>query len=961
MKRFLVCVLSVVLAMGLMPAFALTADGRDVPSAAFGSSLEIPAVNLGAQAAPSASAANPDAVTGATAPADEASRDKVYVESFRNLDYSHYYGPAEGVHTDDAAIIETASKQAAGKTLVFEAGRTYTFGSYVNSRQYGDVFRYSRTQGIHFKTSNVVIEGNGATIQWDPEQTFTAWQGFVLEGTKEQPVHDVVIRNLNFKCTNNSWLYEDPIGGTPLRDYAMTQLLGLYCKDILIENCTFTAEPNPDPALYQKNCQEGFGVNCVWLRPASNVTVQNCTFRNVTKGSQESGGDLIVSGYPDYLRQSLTDEQRAAYNALDQQGQYEMIRDMDLKGRVENILVRNNEFEHACHDETLAMFSADVIKDVLIQDNTFNVHDGEAHVASNVIFTFAYDSHHDMLKNVNFTRNDVYAETAAMLFKCGADMGGDLHITDNNLHVKRVPRDKRRDRAADGIHYVFTDNGDADPGNGLVFAATARDYVDFSGNRLTYDNEGVGLTNLMGTKNVRCDGNSFIANGPLSYLALLYAADAEAVAGHETAFINNSFDINGELRKSLLRGNFRFTGNVVRLNGEVTGDALINMAGNFTGSSPRQNNPYVLRDDVVITDNKFFFGSALPAGMPALRVFDASFAGHKVDFTGNKFWSTVVQATGDWPLVLMQDVWGDAPTIDATGTESNLFNLLNFYRTATSDAGYTDYGATLINPKVLYGGQEYTASNDHRTRIPLATEEYDGEDPDGDVPSTIDDALYYKFAGNEEWTQGAGPLSVTFKRAYGDVATFGHFTGIKVDGADVDASQYDATAGSVIVSLHADYLAALAPGQHELQVMFDDGNDPSTTFTVVASQDAGDGGGSDDRGGDGSGSDDQGAGDGSGSNDQGAGSGNDSGSKGSADSAAGDQKPAAIGSDAGKDTQTGAGSADGKQTAKSTTNSASSTPKTGDPLAAAALLPLAFALASFATMLAAPFVRRHRR
>ena len=80
-------------------------------------------------------------------------------------------------------------------------------------------------------------------------------------------------------------------------------------------------------------------------------------------------------------------------------------------------------------------------------------------------------------------------------------------------------------------------------------------------------------------------------------------------------------------------------------------------------------------------------------------------------------------------------------------------------------------------------------------------------------------------------------LSFTFKRSIGDDQTFGHFTGIQVDAVEVAVSCYDAAPGSVVVTLHSDYLETLAPGEHELQAFFDDGNDPSAAFTVLARQD----------------------------------------------------------------------------------------------------------------------------
>ena len=74
--------------------------------------------------------------------------------------------------------------------------------------------------------------------------------------------------------------------------------------------------------------------------------------------------------------------------------------------------------------------------------------------------------------------------------------------------------------------------------------------VIFDMDGLLMDSEGVGLISLMGAKNVLCDSNTFVANGPLSHLARLYAHDVADAKSHETAFVNNSFDINGPLKSS---------------------------------------------------------------------------------------------------------------------------------------------------------------------------------------------------------------------------------------------------------------------------------------------------------------------------------------------------------------------------------------------------------------------------
>ena len=83
---------------------------------------------------------------------------------------------------------------------------------------------------------------------------------------------------------------------------------------------------------------------------------------------------------------------------------------------------------------------------------------------------------------------------------------------------------------------------------------------------------------------------------------------------------------------------------------------------------------------------------------------------------------------------------------------------------------------------------------------------------------------------NGTWTQNSdGTLTV---RANGE---FSKFAGVKVDGKPLIAGKdYTAKSGSTIVTLSKDYLATLSVGRHDLTVLFNDGGQARTTFTVNA-------------------------------------------------------------------------------------------------------------------------------
>lgn len=84
-----------------------------------------------------------------------------------------------------------------------------------------------------------------------------------------------------------------------------------------------------------------------------------------------------------------------------------------------------------------------------------------------------------------------------------------------------------------------------------------------------------------------------------------------------------------------------------------------------------------------------------------------------------------------------------------------------------------------------------------------------------------------------KWAKDSGAtLTFVFKRNVNDGEAFSHFVGIRLDGAIVDASNYTAEPGSVVVTLNASYLEGLATGAHTIEALFNDGSSTAAEFTV---------------------------------------------------------------------------------------------------------------------------------
>ena len=93
--------------------------------------------------------------------------------------------------------------------------------------------------------------------------------------------------------------------------------------------------------------------------------------------------------------------------------------------------------------------------------------------------------------------------------------------------------------------------------------------------------------------------------------------------------------------------------------------------------------------------------------------------------------------------------------------------------------------------------------------------------------------LYYTVSGDgqDHVIESGEDATFTVKRSVADDTTYSRFSSIQVDGADVEASNYDKSEGSVIIKLKAAYLDTLSVGSHILKVLFTDGS-VEIPFTV---------------------------------------------------------------------------------------------------------------------------------
>ena len=95
-----------------------------------------------------------------------------------------------------------------------------------------------------------------------------------------------------------------------------------------------------------------------------------------------------------------------------------------------------------------------------------------------------------------------------------------------------------------------------------------------------------------------------------------------------------------------------------------------------------------------------------------------------------------------------------------------------------------------------------------------------------------DDTYEVQDESDTTWTRGdTKGLRVVVKRTGDDSLTYDLFSGLDLDDTVMSESDYDTEEGSLILTIHPDYLEGLENGEHSLTFHFS-GVDLSTTFTI---------------------------------------------------------------------------------------------------------------------------------
>ena len=185
---------------------------------------------------------------------------------------------------------------------------------------------------------------------------------------------------------------------------------------------------------------------------------------------------------------------------------------------------------------------------------------------------------------------------------------------------------------------------------------------------------------------------------------------------------------------------------------------------------------------------------------------------------GGKTWTTGIPTTDAAGIYVIKVKY-----VDTTGNHEDLMG--------------EDIVVNILIPKdptrFGYDFEGWFSDEEHKTPYDFAALEGNETAP---AYAHWEEVNYTLIEGTDLKVNAGTDESATFRavRNRNEQTTYSHYTYVTVDEVKLNEDEYSKRSGSIIIELDPEYIAKLAPGEHTLEIFFDDSYSVKTTFMVYA-------------------------------------------------------------------------------------------------------------------------------
>ena len=364
--------------------------------------------------------------------------------------------------------------------------------------------KYMTDNIITLQKSNVNIIGNQTTISMRDEFNIPINYFIYVTGTEDNPLNNINLYNLSIETGKVVRSFNDAV-----------QLMVRYVNGLEISGCNFSVSQDIDNH-----------VTNIWMNGStSNATIYDNNFINLS--NSDAGGNIWITEQTDNI--------------------------------TKNIKIYNNYIEKSSHDESIAIWHGNV-EDIVINNNTFNIHEENVENPSDVNFTIGNDEE-DSVFNVKFTNNKIDTQTKRMIFSISSPSNKENEILIENNHINCTFVQKMGDIS---LFNNKTENNNFLVNNNNInisakyeddeFFSLSRGSASITSNNIVINNNVHEI--LRDIKDIKLHNNNITVNNSLAYFAY----------NVEGTIKDNLIEINGGMDSLLAYGTYHTLLNDVEIN-----------------------------------------------------------------------------------------------------------------------------------------------------------------------------------------------------------------------------------------------------------------------------------------------------------------------------------------------------------------------------------------------------------